>query len=217
MRTIEALPLEHLHPSPDYVSDAIRATGTWYEAAILEELDRRLPDRGTIVDAGAMIGNHTRFLALAKPHATVLAFEPFGPNLELLRANTADLANVVVRPWALSDRARLAVPMAADPKNLGHVAIIETDPWPQPGMMATLADAVALDAFELDDVTLLKVDVEWHEPQVLAGAVRTIERWRPLIVIEDWKHQYRELLPGYGLAVSWERAHQTFLYEPVPA
>lgn len=41
-----------------------------------------------------------------------------------------------------------------------------------------------LDEFHFVDVTLLKIDVEGHEAQVIEGAVETLERCRPVIVLE---------------------------------
>lgn len=51
---------------------------------------------------------------------------------------------------------------------------------------------LTLDSFEFQDVDYLKVDVEGFEKKVLIGGARTIERCRPLIVIE----QNTAALPG---------------------
>lgn len=202
-----------LHASPDYVSDHIRRAGDFYEADILDELARRVTG-GILVDAGAMIGNHSAYLARFVPHTAIHAFEPAPVNLDLLRVNVAPYPSVTVHPVALSSRPG-QVMMSVHATNRGHAVVDATDPWPQPETVdrAWLADAITLDSLELEDVTLLKVDVEWHEPEVLAGARETIARWHPLIVIEDWQHVYGDLLPGYRMAAEWELAHQTFLYE----
>lgn len=42
-----------------------------------------------------------------------------------------------------------------------------------------------LDSFELTEIDYIKVDVEGFEKKVLKGAARTIETWRPVIVIEQ--------------------------------
>lgn len=204
-----------LHPSPDYVSDHIRRTGEFYEIAILEELARRITG-GVLVDAGAMIGNHTAFLAAFVPHSEIWAFEPAPVNLRLLRENVRPFPTVRVIDAALSDYRTGSVTMSTHRTNRGHSVVDATDPWPQPDEHDPpfTARAMALDGLKLEDVSLLKIDVEWHEPQVLAGAVDTIARCRPLIVIEDWKHEYGALLPGYHVAVAWEQLHQTFLYAP---
>lgn len=207
-----------LHPPPDYVSDHIRRTGDFYEAAVLDEISARLRDLppGILVDAGAMIGNHTAYLAVFVPHTRVIAFEPAPVNLDLLRVNVALYPTVTIAPIALSDRSGW-VDMLSAPDNRGWTTIAATDRTVVPGMDPFRVRAMPLDALFLEDVRLLKVDVERHEHLVLAGARRTIARSRPLIVIEDWE---RDLAPvmaelGYRVAVDWGDAHQTYLYEPV--
>lgn len=209
-----------LHPSPDFVSDHIRTTLDFWEADILDELRERLATMrpGVLVDVGAMIGNHTAYLASFVEHTAIHAFEPAPINVGLLRINVSHFRKVVIHPVALSDR-RQRLAMSVERGNRGHAVVLATDPWSEPDKVETVweVDAMALDELELDDVRLIKIDVEWHEPQVLAGAQATIERCHPLIVIEDWKHEYGALLPGYRLAKSWEQEHQTFLYEWVGA
>ena len=52
--------------------------------------------------------------------------------------------------------------------------------------LVTVDEAVPTDRH----VGVLELDVEGHEQQALAGAMRTIERCRPLLILED--------LPGEG-------------------
>jgi FkbM family methyltransferase len=194
-----------LHPPGDYVSDAIRRTGEHYEQAILEELRERLhmAPRGVIVDGGAHLGNHSTYLARALPWQVVHAFEPVPSSFALLCRNAVPYDNLVPHSLALSDRPGLLT-MTLEP-NLGHSRADEDG--------GIVAQAATLDELELEFVVLLKLDVEGHEPQALAGARRTLERWRPLVLIEDWGRAYGPLLPGYRVVAEWELAHQTYLYE----
>jgi FkbM family methyltransferase len=206
-----------LHPSPDYVSDHIRRTGDFYEVAILEELERRLQAEapGVLVDVGAMIGNHATFLARFVPHTRLLAFEPSRMNRELLIRNLRPFrSSARVMPVALSDRVGYAR-MALALDNRGWSTVVATSPRLADGMVPFTARTYPLDHFRLADVRLLKIDVEHHEHQVLAGARETIARCHPLIVIEDWERDLAAVLwdLGYQLAVDWGDAHQTYLYE----
>lgn len=192
-----------LHPPGDYVSDVIRDTGTWYERDILSAL-AEVVDGGVIVDAGAMIGNHTVFFAQMVAHTEIHAFEPWPENLTLLRQNVAPYPSVTVHPVALSNTQR-TLHMVSEPANRGH-SRVEGE--------GTVVEAIPLDDLHLEHVSLLKIDVEGHEPEVLAGAQDTIERCWPFIVIEDWKQLYGKLLPGYEMIREWGLKHQTYLYAP---
>jgi FkbM family methyltransferase len=176
----------------------------WFEYAPLQQtvtyLDFLRP--GVIVDAGAMVGTHSYWWAIAAKHTAIHAFEPLPANVQLLIENMAQFPTVKVHPVALSDRRR-GVHLATTPGNYGHTYIADE---------GVFAPAFALDDYNLEDVRLIKIDVEGHEPEVLAGARETIERWRPLILIEDWNQEYGALLPGYRLIGSWPD-EQTYLYE----
>jgi FkbM family methyltransferase len=162
-------------------------------AAVLSAVDDRLPGwdaaRGLIVEVGANIGTTTLILA---QHGPVLAFEPVPANVALLRQNV--IANglgdrVDVRDVALSDVAGTVV-MELNPINCGdHRVRLTTDP----GTDAEL-DRVTIEvtAARLDDLcpqipSLVWIDAQGHEAQILAGAPRLLASAAP-IVIEYWPY-----------------------------
>ena len=197
-----------LHPPGDYVSDLIRA-GIVHEWAVISEVERRLRELepGVLVDVGAMIGTWSMALAERVPHTVVHAFEPSPENLPLLEANVAGYRTVTVHPLALSAREEL-LRLVLDHTNRGHSHV----GMPEPEDDWVHVPAIALDQLRLEEVRLVKVDVEGHELQVLSGARRTIERWHPLLVLESWSGPPAVPFTGYRLAAEWEQAHQTYLY-----
>lgn len=203
--------LAALHPAGDFVSDEIRRTGQPYELDVLEEIARRLEQRapGTIVDVGAHIGNHTAWLAARLPDHSIEAYEPWPTNFELLARNTVSCRNVRLHRLALSDR-RGGILLGRWDDNAGHVAELHDTASAAEWVNA---NAAPLDAQGLANVRLIKIDVEGHEAQVLAGAAETIERDRPVIVLEDWELDV-EYPPGYVLRVAWPN-QQTYLLEPI--
>lgn len=64
--------------------------------------------------------------------------------------------------------------------------------------MGTIDVAVGvLDSFKFDDVGFMKIDVEGFEEQVLRGGVKTIERCRPIMYIEDDRIERSDSLRKY--------------------
>ncbi len=200
----ETVTLE-LHPFGEGVSDIIRRTGDFYEAEVLDYLAEHHRRQRTIVDAGAMIGNHTCYFAAFLAHDAIAAFEPIPDNFALLVRNTLPFPTVERFPLALTDGGSEFVRMRVDRANMGACRL--------DGDGTLYVPAMALDALDLGPITLLKIDVEHSERELLDGARRTIARWRPLVLLEDWTYGRiaAELLPGYVLEREWPDAF-TYLY-----
>ena len=142
----------------------------------LRRLDDFCPRRGTALDVGAWYGPWSR--ALAKRVDTVLAFEP-NPDVATLLARTAP-RNVRVLAAAATDRDgtdTLWVPTTG----MGTEAVASLRAT---GGRPVRVDTVAIDGLELTDVTMIKLDVEGAELAALRGARSTVERCRPVLLIE---------------------------------
>ena len=171
------------HSPPDHLAAIIGATQRFYEPDMLAKIQEIYLPGTAIVDVGANIGNHTVFFA-AILGAPVLAIEPYGPNHDLLQVNIA--ANgleqrVCTHRVALGEREGTGSIQIGDASNLGTVSV-------QPGngdVPIRSLDGILRDQpMGNRPIGLIKIDVEGNEGAVLAGAVGTILRWRPDIVIE---------------------------------
>jgi FkbM family methyltransferase len=159
----------------------------YYEPLTVALIHSLAKTTSLFVDAGANIGVHALRLAAARPEMDVLAFEP-NPRLHALlqdnvRAN--GFRHVTVEPIALSDRDGVG-PLYLSPSDMS--ASLEA------GFESAHAGVVNVPVGTLDRYLadrgapnrrfVLKLDVEGHEPAVLAGASATIRRCRPDIIAE---------------------------------
>ena len=63
-----------------------------------------------------------------------------------------------------------------------------------------------LDSFNLDNIDMIKIDVEGFEEEILIGAEQTIIRNHPVLAIEQQKHEYKDAmieLPSVKLLEKW--------------
>jgi FkbM family methyltransferase len=203
-----------VNPRDRFIGQSMMQYGefSYAETALFEQLCG-LDD--IVVEAGANIGAHT--VGLAKrvgPTGRVIALEPQRVIFQNLCANVAlnGLFNVDCLHVAASDRRqKLYVPrpdyLAAG--NFGGVSLNE-DEAGEP------VEAWPIDElFRHDRLTLLKIDVEGMESQVLAGAARTIERFRPILYVEnDRREKSRELVErivSFGYRCWW---HLPLMFNP---
>jgi FkbM family methyltransferase len=186
------------------LSNHIRRTQDFFETDILDFLRDNFPVHGTILDVGANIGNHSVYFANFLTYGSIIAFEPVPENFDLLKRNLRPYNNIGLVEYAVSNVTQ-TVEIARNRENMGAGEVRPTG-----GDLEV--QAISIDSIGLQAVTLIKIDVEWHEPQVLEGAQDTIYICRPLILIEDANKQYAKLLPDYDLIKAWEH-HKTYLYQ----
>ena len=140
--------------------------------------------RGRVaLDIGANIGVWSE--EMRRCGAAVHAFEPNPKLFAMLRAGAAP-SGVTLHPIALSDRPGEAVLMVPRGRrgysNQGATLSAEKIGGREFGAV-TVATA-RLDDLGIDDVGFIKIDVEGHELAVVAGAEKTIARWRPILIVE---------------------------------
>jgi FkbM family methyltransferase len=165
-----------------HVSNAVElwraATTATLESATFEWLADTIDEHSVVWDVGANMG----VIALAawrEGAAQVVAFEPEPLNYARLVENIAlnDARTILALPLALSDQAGLThfahrdfVRGAASPHAIDTP---DDDPRPRVACLRQRLDALVDDPM-LRPPTHLKIDVDGHELQVLAGATRTL-------------------------------------------
>lgn len=192
-----------LHDEGEALSDHIVREKDYFEIEILKYLEQNYREHDVILDVGANIGNHTVFFATHLEYNNIIAFEPIPENFALLQGNVREFPGVVIRREAVGD-GTLDVMMQRNPDNMGACEVTPVGDVP--------VHQIKLDSLLVNPVTLIKIDVEWYEPFVLLGARHLIDQDKPLILIEDSKDEYSELLPSYySLIKAWPE-HRTYLY-----
>jgi FkbM family methyltransferase len=150
------------------------------ELHLLEFLCSR--DRDAI-DVGANDGSYVHYL---RRHARcVIAFEPMPSLAGALRAKFRH--GVDVRPIALSDRVgtvELHMPVVDGVTVTGCSTVSPTASATYPDHRAVAVPMATLDSVYEGDVGFIKIDVEGHEQAVLDGALQTIRRCRPRLLVE---------------------------------
>ena len=152
-----------------------------YEPELGAFLDLAAPGRRVVYDIGANWGHFAIHFATCTGFAgAVHAFEAAPDTAALLRRviEAAGLGDrVTVHGFGLS-ASDGALPMVGG----GHTSLARL----VPGARGRAVAVKRLDGLELPPPDIVKIDVEGHEGEVLAGAAETIGRALPLIVLESW-------------------------------
>ncbi len=138
----------------------------------------------TAIDVGANMGLYSYLMA--KYSKQVIAFEPNTELWPVLRRLMG--RNFRLEAAALSDRSAKVI-FRVDPTNTG-VSTIEgknqlTCVKDNSVVVSREIEARTLDSFDLPSISMIKIDVEGHEESVVSGARATIDRFRPILIIES--------------------------------
>ena len=156
------------------------------------------------IDIGAHVG--ISVLHWKKLFERVTAFEPMVDHFECLKLNVADLEGVTAHNCAISNQEAVLKGAYRSGKNSGSFQLLDDAFLAYKGKQKnrTIYDIPSkrLDSFEFDCVDLIKIDVEGWEFEVLKGAVETIKKHKPTLMVEftggsDYKSMHRYNVDEY--------------------
>lgn len=184
---------------PLFLRPECRAFSEEGDEASSDALKRLTQSGATVLDIGANVGVYSMLCARwAGPGGRVFAFEPAPAALTLLREHLAlnGLAErVEVVAQAVSDKAGEAVFYVHDfsGENSLNAGFAER--------VGAAAGTVRVPVTTVDEFcqtrniapTLIKIDVEGYELQVLRGARETLKRHQPALLVEMHAHLWAEI------------------------
>lgn len=166
-----------------YIGRSLDLYGEWAESE-MSLLRLFLRPNDVVLDIGSNIGTHTLFFSqVVGPNGKVYAFEPQRIIFQMLCANLAlnSLQNVYTYHAAIGAQRGTIITPTLDYKakmNYGGVRLGGYQTGEQ-------VPAIPLDEIELQSCRLLKIDVEGMELSVLKGGCRMIQKFKPVIYVEN--------------------------------
>jgi FkbM family methyltransferase len=166
------------------ISHSLRL-GKYWEVWMLRYLQRFYRAKSNIVDVGGYIGTSALLMSeILTPGNKIYTFEPVFNNILLKNVKANSLDNtVVLYPFGLGNQNSIAdVPKLdlAKCENFGGISLIHSGSLNCRKMKIPICK---LDDFWLNNVSLIKIDVENMEIAVLEGAIELITNYKPAIII----------------------------------
>jgi FkbM family methyltransferase len=166
----------------DNINDTIKnplKTGQNWDAHITDQIFQHAKPNSYVVDIGAHIGTFTLNLSHTVGYGgKVIAFEPQPKIFRELIMNMGlnGVTNVDYYFAAVGNKEGTIELSPLNPGNEAGTAIS--------GGTGVKVDLITLDSLKLQNVSLIKIDVEGMEDEVLDGARETIMKNKPVILIE---------------------------------
>lgn len=200
-----------VYKNDNVVSTAIALYGEYADAEV-QILSRYLEQASLYVDVGTNIGYH----ALALHQLTgcpVIGFEPHPNHFAVAAMNCVD-KNIKLVHSAVGNKKGTMFIKDFDPSQIGNFGEVGT----------TDTNGIEVNVVKLDDInlpicTVIKIDVEGYELEVLKGATKVIKQFRPVVMyealdIDEWAscHKFMESkkYKQYWIAVKNKPVAETF-------
>ena len=166
--------------------------GLYLELPNPELVELIVKGSGTFIDIGSNIGFFS--LVASRYFDQVISFEPTPKTINSFKKNISlnDIHNISIEPIGLSDKEGQMI-LNENPLNMGGNSFEEMDKSMvqssgRDDWLSYHVDVKTLDSYistkNIDSINLIKIDVENHEPNVVRGAISTLEKYRPLVYME---------------------------------
>ena len=170
---------------------------------VYERLPEFIPGPGDVViDVGAQYGDYA-YLCAKKFGAEVFAFEPLKKNyelmLEFLRIN--DVGNVHTYNMAIG-AADGAFEISTD-----DIMMSSPDLTYETGKRHEMGEMRTLDSFKLKTPSIMKLDVEGFEIEVLQGSAETLKS-RPKVIVEVHSKELRKQVVYHLYNLGYNLRHE---------
>lgn len=155
---------------------------------------------GDLLDVGANIGIMSYHLSKTFPNSQVLAIEPMPSNLSVLIKVKShfQLDNVEIVPTAVGDKdnqeIEMVLPLNGKVKmqGLAHVVHDSITEWNEGEKFKISSDTLDKICDERS-IAGIKMDIENYEIFALKGAQKLLERDHPVVYLELWENENRDL------------------------
>ena len=169
-----------------------KGKGVFYENNLLEKI-KQMNIEGTYIDCGANIGNHSVYFLNFTKCKKLISIEGHDKIFDLLKLNlknnNKENKEILNINKLIGETNNNNCFINLDDNNNCGTGYVNKE-------IGLKKEMITIDSLNLDEVSLIKLDVENYEFQVLKGAINTILKFKPIIIIElhNENPHYKEIL-----------------------
>jgi FkbM family methyltransferase len=170
----------------DWIQENIYFLGE-YEKAELKSIETFLDKNSVFIDIGANIGLYSLYASKKiTEKGKIISFEPFSKNHKTLVKNVEinQIDNIIVEKIAIgNEEKQVNLHYNEAERNLGMVTTNPNQGAKQEAVNATSLDTY-LENKKISRLDLIKIDIEGYEYQALSGMRKTLQKFKPSLLIE---------------------------------
>lgn len=178
------------------ISNFFHSKKVWWEIEMLPVFKKYYVPNTNIIDIGANIGSHSLLMSeIISPNSLIFSFEPV--YWDIVQKNIFEnhlQDKICLFPQGLGKRNEVIEINTMDrmkPNNFGQLSIVKKI---KTAHIKKKIGVITLDSIHLHNISLIKIDVEGMEKDVLEGARNTIAKNLPTIIIEIWSDEMENFI-----------------------
>ena len=171
----------------DNVISRTLENGSYWEPYMHSYFKKYIKPNSLVLDIGANIGTHSVVIAKVCPTTTVHAFEPMDIHYDLLELNKHmnSLSNIICHNVGLGSEPGIMYQPNLEFEKEGNFGGHGLS-YEKTNKEISIK---TIDMYNFSNVSFIKCDVEGFELNVLKGALDTIIKNKPVMIIEVWDIQ----------------------------
>jgi FkbM family methyltransferase len=198
----------------DYINEFFIQHDIPYELHIVQTIQKYIQHDTEFIDIGSNIGTIAIPISNSNICSHIHCIEMDPTTFLLLKENLSTHDNISLYPFAVSDKYELCNVCDItynkganwihqsfnNEKNDNAELSTYTHPTETVNIQIrnynTFVHAVPIDSISYNfknRVSVIKIDVEGYETKVIRGAIDTIKKHRPIMIIEIWKQNYHDV------------------------
>ena len=210
------------------ISDGIKSNEVW-EPYMHTIFEKYIDKKSIVVECGCHIGTHT--VKMASLCDKLYGFEPMPETYEVLNKNIVlnNITNAIIYKKGVADKTGFTKYSWSLDDNPGASGL-DNNPMGIPPRIRTTdkiipVELTTIDSLNLDRLDFMKIDVEGYEQLVIEGAMNTIKKCKPVIIMEVWKDHFGRVDMNYtknlfkkllNIGYNVENVHgPDFLFTPI--
>ena len=174
-----------------YISNIIKRNEIW-EPHLHRVFEKYVNKDSVVIECGCHIGTHT--IKLAKMCNKIYGFEPMPDTNKILNQNIKlnNINNAFISRLGVSSEPGKTKFLWSQDGNPGASGL-DNNPIGKPAWLESCKETIevfltTIDILRLDKLDFMKIDVEGYEQLVIQGAMTTINKCKPVMVIEVWSN-----------------------------
>jgi FkbM family methyltransferase len=182
------------------ISNAIKSNQIW-EPHLHTIFDKYIKKDSVVIECGCHIGTHT--LKMTSLCQKLYGFEPMPETYDVLmkNLNVNGIKNSIIYKKGVAETSGHTKFLWIPPNNIGGSGLANNPMgipnWIQFTDKNIEVELTTIDDLNLDRLDFMKIDVEGYESFAIKGAFNTIQKYKPVIVMEVWKNHFGEVDLNY--------------------